>query len=330
MNKIELPDTIRWGMIGCGSVTERKSGPAYQKTPGFALQAVMRRDAAKAADYAQRHGVPKVYSDADALIADTDIDAVYIATPPDTHMHYALKVAAANKPCCIEKPMAPGYDECLRICAAFEDRDLPLFVAYYRRTLPRFAQIGNWIKEGRIGTPRHVGWQFSRMPSASDLNRTGQWRTDVVIAPGGYFDDLASHGLNLFAHFFGDMLEATGCSTNQQGLYSAMDAVSGSWLHTSGVTGSGSWNFGSFERLDQVEIIGSAGKIRFSVFDEAPIVLTDAGGSQQMSIEHPENIQLHHVRQIHAHLRGESQHPSTGRSAAHTSWAMESILGNLA
>lgn len=328
MTKNELPEIIRWGMIGCGSVTERKSGPAYQKTPGFALHAVMGRDAAKAADYARRHGVPKHYSDADALIADPAIDAIYIATPPDTHMHYALKVAAANKFCCIEKPMALNYDECLRICAAFEDRDLPLFVAYYRRSLPRFIQIDNWLRQGKIGTPRHVSWQLSRMPAPADLNCADYWRTNAAIAPGGYFDDLASHGLNLFAQLFGDMIEATGCSINQQGLYSARDAVSGSWLHACGVTGSGSWNFGSFERVDQVEIVGSAGKIRFSVFDDAPLELTDVSGTQQVMIAHPENIQLHHVRQMHAHLRGECRHPSTGRSAAHTNWVLESILGH--
>lgn len=330
MIKTDLPDIIRWGIIGCGDVTERKSGPAFQKTPGFALHAVMRRDAEKAADYAQRHGVARHYSDADALIADPDIDAIYIATPPDTHLHYALKVAAANKPCCIEKPMAPRYDDCLTICAAFETLNLPLFVAYYRRSLPRFAQIKSWLNEGKIGTARHVSWQFSRTPSLTDLGREANWRTDARIAPGGYFDDLASHGLNLFAHYFGDMLEASGSSTNQQGLYSAKDAVSASWLHASGVTGSGSWNFGSFERVDHVEITGSEGKIVFSIFGDVPLTLTNAGGTQQLDIAHPENIQLYHVRKMHEHLRGTGKHPSNGRSAAHTSWAMDSILGNLA
>ena len=100
------PTTIRWGMIGCGSVTEVKSGPAYQQTPGFSLHAVMRRDAQKAADYARRHQVPLWFSDADALIQHPEIDAVYIATPPDSHLFYALKVAAAGKICCVEKPMA--------------------------------------------------------------------------------------------------------------------------------------------------------------------------------------------------------------------------------
>jgi 1,5-anhydro-D-fructose reductase (1,5-anhydro-D-mannitol-forming) len=56
---------IRWGILGCGNITEIKSGPAFQKTAGFKIEAVMRRDAAKAADYAKRHGIDKYYTDAD-------------------------------------------------------------------------------------------------------------------------------------------------------------------------------------------------------------------------------------------------------------------------
>ena len=219
--------------VGCGAVTERKSGPAYQRTPGFALAGVMRRDAGLAADYAQRHGVARWFDDADALIHDPDIDAVYIATPPDTHCHYALKVAAAGKPCCVEKPMAPSHAQCLEMLAAFERAQQPLFVAYYRRSLPRFEQVRQWLAEGRIGTARHIHWQLARAPGPDDLQRRYRWRTDARIAPGGYFDDLGSHGLNLFSHFFGEVAEVSGSGSNQQGLYSACDAVAASWRWTS-------------------------------------------------------------------------------------------------
>ena len=225
------PEIIRWGIIGCGDVTERKSGPAYQKTEGFELHAVMRRDADKAADYAKRHNVSKFYSDADALINDPEVDAVYIATPPDTHKLYALKVAEAGKPCCIEKPMAPSYDECVAICDAFDKKQLPLFVAYYRRSLPRFLQVKSWIDEGKIGEVRHVNWHLSKTPSPVDLCGEYNWRTDTKIAQAGYFDDLASHGLDLFVYLFGNAKKVSGNSLNQQELYSADDAVAASWVH---------------------------------------------------------------------------------------------------
>ncbi len=321
------PEIIRWGIIGCGDVTERKSGPAYQKTHGFALHAVMRRDGAKAADYAKRHGVPNHYDDADALINDPEIDAVYIATPPDTHKYYALKVAQAGKPCCIEKPMAPSYAECVDICNAFEEKGLPLFVAYYRRSLPRFLAVKSWIGQGRIGEVRHISWHLSKTPSPADVSGEYNWRTDAKIARAGYFDDLASHGLDLFAYLFGDVTTVNGVSLNQQGLYTAKDAVAASWLHTSGVTGTGSWNFGSFERADSVTIIGSKGKIEFAVFDDVPLKLTTVEGIEELEVPHPENIQLCHVQNMREHLTGGAEHPSGGRSGAHTSWIMDSMTG---
>ena len=79
MKKNEYSAPLRWGIVGCGDVTEFKSGPAYQKTEGFELKAVMRRNEDKVKDYARRHGIEKYYTDADALINDAEIDAVYIA-----------------------------------------------------------------------------------------------------------------------------------------------------------------------------------------------------------------------------------------------------------
>ncbi|PKQ44182.1 Gfo/Idh/MocA family protein [Confluentibacter flavum] len=318
---------FKWGIIGCGSVTEVKSGPAYQKVEGFKLHAVMRRDVTKAEDYALRHGVPKFYDNADDLINDTEVDAVYIATPPDSHMYYALKVAAVGKICCIEKPMAPSYDECILINNAFEEKNIPLFVAYYRRSLPRFEQVKSWLKKNKIGTVRHVYWHLSKPANTIDLSKEYNWRTDINIAYGGYFDDLASHGMDLFIHLLGGIKEANGIAINQQGLYAAMDAITGSWIHTSGVTGSGSWNFGTEKREDLVQIYGDNGKISFSVFEEVPIVLDYGSIKESVNIENPENIQLFHVKNIKNHLFQESKHPSTGSTALHTSWVLDNILG---
>lgn len=319
---------LHWGMIGAGSVTEVKSGPAYQETPGFILQAVTRRDRAKAEDYAQRHSVPEIFGDAEELIHAPHIGAVYIATPPDSHERYALEVARAGKICCIEKPLAPSYEACVRIQDAFAGKNLPLFVAYYRRSLPRFLKVKAWLEGGAIGAPRHVNWRFAKPANDLDLSGATNWRTDAAVAPGGYFDDLASHGLDLITYLLGDVETATGISTNQQGLYSAKDAIVGTWLHTSGVTGSASWTFGASERVDQLEILGSEGTISFSVFGEVPLTLRGTR-EEEVFIENPPHIQHYHVLNMQRHLAGESQHPSTGESATHTAWVMAKILEQL-
>ncbi|WP_418264326.1 Gfo/Idh/MocA family protein [Flavobacterium faecale] len=317
----------RWGIIGCGNVTEVKSGPAFQKVVGFELKAVMRRDIEKCADYAKRHGVQKYYSDADALINDPEVDAIYIATPPDSHKYYALKVALAGKPCCIEKPMAPSYEDSLFIYNAFAEREIPLFVSYYRRSLPRFVQIKKWIDENEIGIVRHVSWHLSKTTSPEDTSGVYNWRTDEMVARGGYFDDLASHGIDLFEYLLGDIEKVSGFNTNQQGLYTAKDAIVASWIHESGITGTGSWNFGCADREDIVQIRGSKGKIEFAIFEENPIVLVNDKGKTEQFINHPENVQFFHVQNMREHLLGNTIHPSTGKSGLHTSWVLERILG---
>lgn len=321
-------ETINWGILGCGNVTEIKSGPAYQKTEGFQIEAVMRRDEAKAQDYAKRHGISKYYTNADDLINDPEINAIYIATPPDTHKLYGLKVAIAGKICCIEKPLAPNYRDSLAIYEAFKDKNIPLFVSYYRRSLPRFEKIKTWLDTNRIGDIRHIRWHLSKPATTLDLTRNYNWRTDAEIATGGYFDDLASHGLDLFIYLLGDIKRVAGISLNQQGLYSAKDAATACWLHESGITGTGSWNFGCSVREDSVEIFGSKGKISFSVFENEPIILLNEEGKFNLFIENPENIQLYHVQQMREHLLGNCVHPSNGSTACHTSWVMDKIIGN--
>lgn len=320
---------IRWGIIGCGNVTEVKSGPPYQMTKDFELSMVMRRDGEKAKDYSLRHQVPKWTTNAAEIIENPDIDAVYIATPPDTHKYYGLQVAAAGKPCCIEKPMAPNYADSLEIYKAFERKKRPLFVAYYRRSLPRFDKIKEWLTNALIGEVRHIHWVKTRTPSPVDKSDEYNWRTDTKIAPGGYFDDLASHGLNLFMYLLGDIVEASGIATNQQGLYSAYDSISGSWKHENGVTGSGSWNFGSFRPMDKVEISGSKGEIHFSVLGEAPLQLISDKGNQSVFIDHPKHLHQYHVENMRKHLFGEASHPSMGASGVMTSWVMDKILGTI-
>ncbi|MGB5553991.1 MAG: Gfo/Idh/MocA family oxidoreductase, partial [Flavobacteriaceae bacterium] len=159
-------------------------------------------------------------------------------------------------------------------------------------------------------------------------NKTYNWRTDAAIAPGGYFDDLASHGLDLFIFLLGDIEKAQGLALNQQELYSAKDAITGNWLHKNGITGQGTWNFGCDDREDRVEIYGSMGKISFSIFNEEDIVLTNEKGDLRCFVEHPKHVQKFHVEGMGDYFFKGKPHPSTGKTALRTSWVMDRILGN--
>jgi 1,5-anhydro-D-fructose reductase (1,5-anhydro-D-mannitol-forming) len=318
---------LRWGILGCGQVCEVKSGPAYQNVAGFELSAVMSRSLSKAQDFALRHGIARYYDNARQLINDPELDAIYIATPPDSHCELALQVAAAGKICCVEKPMAVNFQQCRQMLAAFENANLPLFVAYYRRSLPGFRQIKNLLDAGEIGQLRHLDWQFTRPPSPLDLCKQSNWRTQIEIAPGGYFDDIACHGLDMMQYLAGDIIQAKGITRNQQGLYTACDAISACFEYSSGATGSGNWNFASAQRQDRVYISGSEGSVEFSIFDDTPALMKNGKGQQQLAMFKPTTIQQHFVQAMHDHLAGRLTHPSLAINAARTNWVMDKIMG---
>lgn len=318
----------RWGIIGCGDVCEVKSAPAYQQVDSFSLVAVMSRSLAKAQDFAKRHNVPKYYDNAQQLIDDPDINAVYIATPPDSHYEFALQVAKAGKVCCVEKPMALNFAQCQGMQHAFAQQKLPLFVAYYRRSLPAFLQIKQWLDDQEIGHVRHIDWQFIRPPSATHLAKTPNWRTQQEVAKAGYFEDIASHGLDLMSFLLGTIKQAQGVASNQQALYSAYDAVAASLLFESGVTGTGHWNFAASNTTDKVLITGERGQISFSVFEESPAILTTADKCITLGMPKPTPIQGDFVQAMAEHLAGNAIHPSLADTGAHTSWVMDEILRN--
>lgn len=319
---------VNWGIIGCGNVTEVKSGPALQKAVGSNLVAVMRRNGELARDYARRHNVPRWYDDADKLINDPEVNAVYIATPPSTHKEYTLKVAEAGKAVYVEKPMARNYPECREMIAACEKNHTPLFVAYYRRALPRFLKIKSLLEEEAIGEVRFVNVTFYKKPFKADYH-PGNWRVNPEIAGCGYFCDLASHILDILQYLLGDIKEAWGNASNQMGIYEAEDIVSGIFLFESGVHGSGVWNFSAYGDLDRSEIVGEKGKITFAIFGESAVVLENSRGIQEFPIPNPPHIQQPLIQTVVNELLGAGKCPGNGISAAKTNWVMDKILGRL-
>jgi predicted dehydrogenase len=320
--------TIRWGIIGCGDVTESKSGPAFAKASNSALVAVMRRDGAKAADYARRHNVPRWYDDGAKLIADAEVDAVYVATPPDTHESYALMAAAAGKPVYVEKPMARSYDECRRMVEGCRRAGVKLFVAYYRRSLPRFLKVKELLENAAIGQVGFVNVRLYQPPMKEDLDRENlPWRVRPEIAGAGRFLDLASHTLDLLDLMLGPIVDAHGHANNQAHLYPAEDIVAGSFAFESGVLGAGVWCFTSHHRMDEVEIVGEAGRITFSTFGGSdPVRLETEGSAEDFAIAHPEHIQQPMIQAVVNELNGSGQSPSTGETAARTSRVMDQML----
>lgn len=320
-------EKIRWGMIGCGDVTEVKSGPAFQKAAGSQLVAVMRRNEDLARDYALRHGVDKWYSDAASLLNDPQLDAVYIATPPSSHKEYALQTAAAGKAVYVEKPMALNYQECTEMLKTCKDLHVPLFVAYYRRALPRFLKVKSLLEDKVIGKIRAVNIKLCKPASLEDKKKEN-WRVDPKIAGGGYFFDLACHMIDLLQFFLGPIVSAKGYKDNQANLYHAEDIVSASFVFKNEVHGTGLWCFSAGSNIDQTEIIGSDGIISYSNFMEAPIILARDGKEEKFELAHPKHIQQPLIQRIVDELLGKGISPSRGSTAIKTNWVMDQIFLN--
>jgi predicted dehydrogenase len=321
-----MKSKIRWGIIGCGDVTEVKSGPGFQKSEGSELIAVMRRNGKLAEDYARRHNVPKWYNDANKLINDPDVDAVYIATPPSTHKEYTIAVASSGKPVYVEKPMALNYNECTEMVEACRKFNVPLFVAYYRRALPRFLKIKSLLEENRIGEIRSVSIKFFQQSSEKDLS-PDNWRVDPAIAGCGYFCDLGSHMIDLIQFLLGKISKASGYALNQSKLYKAEDTVTATFIFENGICGNGIWSFNAYNNLDETEILGAKGKIIYPTFSNEPVRLYNDDKIEEIDIEHPPHVAQPLIQLVVNELLGKGVSPSTGETGAHTSLIIDKILG---
>jgi len=321
-------DEVKWGLIGCGSVTEVKSGPPLQLTPHSSLVAVMRRNSVLAEDYAKRHHVHKWYNDADALINDPEVNAVYVATPPDAHSDYAIKAMRAGKPVYVEKPMARTFAECQEMLRVSEETGMPIYVAYYRRALPGFLKVKELVESDAIGSVRMVNVRFYRSLGKELQENDVPWRFQPEVSGGGLLFDLASHTLDYLDYVFGAIGKIKANAFNQADLYPAEDLVLANWQHECGVAGTGTWCFTTSDKniLDEVEIIGDQGRIIFSTFEFTPVILENNDGRQEFPFERPAHVQSNLMTKIVASLRGEGEAPSTGKSAARTNHVMDEMV----
>jgi 1,5-anhydro-D-fructose reductase (1,5-anhydro-D-mannitol-forming) len=320
--------TIRWGIIGCGNVTEVKSGPGFSKAAHSQLLAVMRRTGVLAADYARRHGVPRWHDDADEIIRAPDIDAVYVATSPASHRDYVDRCAIAGKPVLVEKPMAMNHAECEAMITACRVAGVPLWVAYYRRALPRFLAVRDLIQGGAIGVARMVlSRQFQTLKAPREMNPgSPPWRIDAAVSGGGLFVDMMTHTLDFLDFVFGPIVEVRAFAANQAGAYGPEDIVSAGYRFASGAYGSGAFCYAADRDEEWNEIVGSHGRIRFSTTRAVPIRVMRGDAMEEIPLDDPAHVHQPLIQTIVDELNGQGRCPSTGASGARTTRIVDEIL----
>jgi predicted dehydrogenase len=318
--------TIRWGMIGCGDVAEVKSGPAFYKAAHSTLAAVMRRNGALARDFAGRHGVERWSDDAAGIIDADDIDAVYVATPTDSHCDYVLRCAAAGKPVYVEKPMAMDHAQALSMIEACGRAGARLWVGYYRRALPRFLKVKALVEDGAIGRVLAVSSRQLARPPRWDPDGPVPWRADPARSGGAYFFEAACHTFDILDFLLGPIATVHGVAGNQAGAYPGEDMVTAAYRFQSGAQGCGLWCYNADVDEEMNEIVGEAGRLRFSTTAPRPILLMRGDGREEIPVGDPPHVHQPLVQTIVDELNGIGACPSTGVTAARTAWVMDRIL----
>lgn len=319
--------TLTWAMIGCGSVTEKKSAPGLYKSRNSTLKSVYSRSYDKAADFAKRHNIPKSCRSLDEILNDKEIDAVYIATPPKSHKDYALKCLASGKIPYIEKPMALNYQECLEILKASEKSKIPVYVAYYRRGLEKFQYIKSLIDQGALGKISVMRITQLMKPEAADLNKENlPWKVRFEETGGGKFIDMGTHVLDLAQFFFGDFVEIKGIAANFGGFYRSEDCVAAIFECKSGVLVNGTWDYTADCNKEDILIIGSKASVETGGLAYNPVHITIDGKREIKSFDEPEHIAMPYEQMIIDEILGKAPSPADIISAANNVKTMDAIL----
>jgi predicted dehydrogenase len=306
-------DTIRWGIIGCGNVAEFKSGPPLYRTPGSELIAVMRRDATKAADFAQRHGARRWYTDSAALIADTDVNAIYIASPHELHVEHVRLAAKAGKIVLCEKPLGISTAEaqaCVEVCRL---HGVPLSVPYYRRYWPIVRKMRELLNDGAIGRVVAARVQLADY-FAGDPDRL--WLTSRASSGGGALANAGSHWVDLIRYLLGEVVNVSAhCSSHVSG-FETEDTIVVQLETIAHALVSLSITLQSPINTNEFDISGTEGRLLASPLSDGRLILDRAGEEPQvMVLPRSRFAHAEFIAELVDRLRSDQSVPVAGEEA---------------
>lgn len=313
---------IKWGMIGCGDVTEIKNGPGLYLAVNSELVGVTNRTLSKAENWIERHKHGKLFKNTEELLKCDDIDIVYIASTPDSHKDLALKCALSGKHCLIEKPLATSYEDGLVIKKAFENAGKKAFVAFYRRSMDKFVKIKEIIKTNKLGKIQAVNIsRYTKSVSSKD-----EWRINPKISGGGIFSETDIHILDFLDFCFGEAEKFNFTKTNNS-ITNLTNTVSLNIQFKNNINTSGLWIYNSDYVLDRFEIIGDRGILSTEFFiKDSPIIIKYGEKYEQIEIKDSEHVGLNMTQAIVNELNGLGKFESTVDSALRTLKIADNIV----
>ncbi len=282
---------LRWGLIGCGDISEKRVAPALRAAPGSQLVAVARARAELAAAFAARHGASRSFADWRDLVRDPEIDAVYIATPVRHHAEQTITALEAGKHVLCEKPMALGVAECERMRDAARTGARRLGIAYYRHLYPAVIRLRELLASDEIGRPVFAQVQaFEMFDPPADHPRA--WLLTKAQSGGGPMMDFGCHRIQILLDLLGPAREVSGFAANVR--FKAREVEDTCVAHfrfESGAAAVLAVSHAALEPRDSFEIYGTLGSAHVPVLNQGLIRIVTRAGARGES--HPPHANLH-------------------------------------
>ena len=268
---------VRWGLIGCGDIAQKRIAPALRDSNLCELVAVSRAQSHLAESFAKQFGASRWYPVWRDLSVDKELDAIYVATP--VHLHAAQTIAAAEsgKHVLCEKPMALNLAECDRMLAACSANNVKLGVAYYRHFYPVIDRIKAVIESGEIGDPVLVQINaFEWFNPQADHPRS--WLVRKDLAGGGPMFDFGCHRIEVLANIFGGIKQVSAMTANVVFDRAVEDTAAALFQFESGTCGTLTVTHAAHEPQDTLDVFGSDGSLHVPILNEGKLrVVTDKG-----------------------------------------------------
>ena len=282
---------VRWGLIGCGDIAQKRVAPALRDLPQVEFVAVNRARAALAETFANQFGARKWHADWRDLIADPEIEAVYIATPVHLHAEQTIAAAAAGKHVLCEKPMALNVAECDRMIAACEANGVKLGIAYYRHFYPVLSRVKELLAAGTIGKP--VLAQINAFEwNAMQPDDPRSWFFTKAKSGGGPMMDFGCHRIEVLTNVFGTIVDVQAFTDNLHFDREVEDTSAAFFKFASGARATLTVTHAAFESQDTFDIFGSQGSLHISKLNQGDLRIVTADGERREAHPPHANLQL--------------------------------------
>jgi predicted dehydrogenase len=282
---------VRWGVLGAGGVADRQMLPNTRDLPNARLQAVMVRDLGRAQQLAEKYRAPRGYDRVQDLLADPEVDAVYVATPVNHHAAQVIAAAEHGKHVLCEKPMALNAEQCREMIAACAANGVKLMVCFPLRFVPVHQRMREIVRQGELGEIVLARVQLAKW---YPLDPTA-WRSDPAQAGGGVLMDLGSHLFDFLRFVVDEIQEVSAALSNRTFNLAVEDTATVRVRFRNGGHGLIDTSFGVFRASNQIEIYGTRGTLLRGPGEGGPRLFT-AAGEQVLPAEpvHPYRAEMEH------------------------------------